>query len=319
MIDSKMPLTSARKYPLVSVLIPSYNHAKYISSCLDSILSDGYPNLEVIVLDDGSTDETYRLAAEWFDFHGGQLSSHILMRQDNKGVAKTLNNLLRVFKGEYFVLLASDDMLLKGGIEVRLATLESTPKALAVCADAIGIDEVGRETCNSILVEKFHASVGALVNCRTRPYELILNWCIPGPVFLAKREVLKKIGYYNEIFRIEDRDYYLKLIAIDALAFTPNKVAAYRLHGAASTGTRKRQIEVGQEVMRIELHNLRIFQGLKRVALWLTLKGNSVNFKKVNGIKLTNSLAQTAAARLAAITLKYAVRLMAYIYKLKHS
>jgi glycosyltransferase involved in cell wall biosynthesis len=314
-----MLITSASDCPLISVLVPAYNHARYIWSCLDSILSDGYPNLEVIVLDDGSTDETYRLAGEWFSSHGHQLNHYLLMRQDNQGVTKTLNTLLRTFTGEYLVLLASDDMLLKGGIKVRLAALKGVPKALAVFADAIGIDEAGREICHSVLVDKFHASVNALLNCRTRPYELILNWCIPGPVFLAKREVLKKIGYYDETFRIEDRDYYLKLIASDALAFTSTKVAAYRFHDAATTGTRKRQVQVGLEVMRIELHNLARFVGFKRTALWLALRGNSANFRRVTGIRVIIPLVQAAIARAAAIGLKYTARLVAYIDGKKRS
>lgn len=308
-----MSITSTSDYPLISVLVPAYNHARYIWSCLDSILRDGYPNLEVIVLDDGSTDETYRLADEWFSTHGHGLNHNLLMRQDNQGVTKTLNTLLRTFTGEYFVLLASDDMLLQGGIEVRLATLKGVPKALAVFADAIGIDEAGKEICSSVLVDKFHASVRALSNFRTRPYELILNWCIPGPVFLAKREVLNKVGYYNETFRIEDRDYYLKLIASDVLAFTASKVAAYRLHAAASTGTRERQVEVGLEVMRIELHNLDRFLGLKRIALWLTFRGNSANFRCATGHRVIILLVRTAVIRSAALVFKLTTRLVAYI------
>lgn len=313
-----MLITSASDYPLISVLIPAYNHARYIWSCLDSILSDGYPNLEVIVLDDGSTDETYRLADEWFSTHGHRLDHYLLMRQDNQGVTKTLNTLLRTFTSEYFVLLASDDMLLKGGIELRFTSLRSTPAALAVFADAIGVDETGKKICSSVLVDKFHASVCTLSNGRTRPYELILNWCIPGPVFLAKREVLEKIGYYDEAFRIEDRDYYLKLIANDALAFTSIKVAAYRFHDAASTGTRERQVQVGLEVMRIEQHNLERFVGLKRIALWLAMRGNSANFQRARGTRAIIPLVQTAIARSIALGFKYAARLIAYMDREKH-
>lgn len=308
-----MLTTSASNYPLISVLVPAYNHARYISSCLDSILSDGYPNLEVIVLDDGSTDETYLFAEKWFGIHGSCLNHYLLMRQDNQGITKTLNTLLRTFTGEFFVLLASDDMLLKGGINVRLVTLTAKPEALAVFADAIGIDETGVEICSSVLVDKFNASISALSNYRTRPYELILNWCIPGPVFLARREVLKEVGYYNESFRIEDRDYYLRIIASDALAFIASKVAAYRLHNAASTGTRERQIQVGQEIIRIELHNLDCFAGLKRTALWLALRGNSANFRSITGIRAIVPLVQTAVVRFVMLSFRYTNRLVASI------
>lgn len=308
-----MLTTPACSYPLVSVLIPAYNHVPYIRSCLDSILADGYPNLEVIVLDDGSADETYRLADEWLGIYGRRLSHYHLMRQDNRGVAKTINTLLRTFKGEYFVLLASDDMLLGGGIQVRLDTLKGEPNASAVFGDAIGIDKAGNEIFSSVLADEFHADLSTLLNRRTRAYELILNWCIPGPVYLAKREVLQKFGYYDETFRIEDRDYYLKLIASDALAFTSSKVAAYRLHGESSTGTREKQIQIGREVMRIEKHNLHRFSGFKRISLWLTLRGNSANFRYNKGIILILSFVQTGIARSIALGFKHVVRLIAYV------
>ena len=313
-----MPIVTPSDYPLISVLIPAFNHARYICSCLDSILADGYQNLEVIVLDDGSLDETYELAREWFRTNGDSLSRHLLMRQDNQGVTKTLNTLLKTFTGEYIVLLASDDLLLKNGIEARLSALKGMRGALAAFADAICIDDAGNQLCDSVLINKFHASLRALLNHRTRPYELILNWCIPGTVFLAKREVVNKIGYFNEDFLIEDRDYYLKLIANEALAFTASKVAAYRIHGESSTGTRERQIRVGLEVMRIEEHNLDRFSGFKRIALWLALRGNSANFRRTTGIRVIIPFMQTAIARSAALGFKYMARLVANIHGKMH-
>ncbi len=308
-----MLIKSPADYPLVSVLVPAYNHEKYIVACLDSIMSDGYQNLEVIVLDDGSIDNTYPLAKEWFDLHGQAFSYFDLMHQENRGVARTLNSLLQIFRGKYFVLLASDDMLLEGGIANRLAALERSPKALAVFADAIGIDENGKKLCNSILINKFRASLEALSHGSTRPYELILNWCIPGPVFLAKREVTQKIGYYNENFHVEDRDYYLRLIANDVLTFTATKVAAYRLHSGASTGTRERQIQVGQEVMRIEAQNLARFHGFKRTALWLALKGNATNFRLTGGVRRVVSICHVVIIRSVALVFKYVVRVIAHV------
>lgn len=306
-------MTPSDDYPLISILIPAYNHAKYISACLDSVLVDGYPNLEVVVLDDGSIDDTHDLTVEWFHRNGSSLSGYRVIRQKNQGIAKSLNTLLRNFSGEYFVLLASDDMLLEGGVEARLVALKDAPKALAIFADAICIDEYGRGICDSVLNDKFEASLVALSNPKTLPYELILNWCIPGPVYMAKREVVEVIGYYDEKFLIEDRDYYLRLIANDCLTFVNCKVAAYRLHGAASTGTRERQVRIGLEVMRIEIHNLAHFHGLKRFALWLALKGNSTNFRLAKGIRLIARIFLTTISRCLAVTLKYFARFVAHV------
>lgn len=274
-----MSLSILEKYPLVSVLIPAYNHTRFIKMCLNSILTDGYPNLEVLILDDGSTDDTYAEAENWLNLNGSQFTHYKLSKQSNRGVTKTLNTLMKDCSGDYFVLLASDDMLLQGGIANRLATLQSSPRALAAFGDASCINEDNTIIFHSALTEKFKASISALLNPKTLAIELILHWSVPGPVFMARRVIIKEIGLYNQEYSVEDRDYYLRIIAKDALIFTSNTVAAYRIHTSSSTGTKSRQYEIGKEVKKIELAHLAYYKGLKWCALWLACNGSFANIK----------------------------------------
>jgi glycosyltransferase involved in cell wall biosynthesis len=112
----------------VSVLIPSYNHEKFVSACLDSVARETYPDIEILLIDDGSRDRTYDVACAWRDLHAGRFARIDMQRQDNAGLTRTLNRLIEKSRGQYIALLASDDMLAEGGIAARVEALHSHPQ-----------------------------------------------------------------------------------------------------------------------------------------------------------------------------------------------
>lgn len=265
-----------RPLPLVSVLIPSFNHESYIIECLESVIADGYPNIELIVIDDGSSDRTYEKAAEWISQHLRYFQGGAQCRtQENKGLVTTLNLLVAEAKGLYFVLVAGDDQLLLGGIASRLDYLLQHKEYLAVFGDAQAIDENGNLIFSSVIQDKFRGNKRALSDPRFRTIELILNWCVPGPVFMADRRVTEIVGEYSEKFLIEDRDYYLRLLAFGRLGFLDKPVAAYRLHSEAMTGTRARQRIIGASVAEIDRARASLFKGMHALALTLNWRANS--------------------------------------------
>ena len=92
--------------PLVSIIIPCYNHGAYLSDAIDSVLGQTYPNLEIIVVDDGSTDETKRVAARYGD-------KIVYVWQHNQGLCAARNRGIDESHGTYVGLLDADDMLEK--------------------------------------------------------------------------------------------------------------------------------------------------------------------------------------------------------------
>ncbi|MDB5594995.1 MAG: hypothetical protein JWM36_1956 [Hyphomicrobiales bacterium] len=220
---------------LVSVLIPSYNHAPYISDCLSSIVDDGYASLEVILIDDGSCDGTYEVAAQWREDHPSAFGSFRLCRQDNEGLNRTLNKLIGMARGQYICLLASDDMLSPGGISARVAALREHPQWLAVFGDCDVIDRDGHQTHASGFTDLAGADKVALADPRRIETELIWRWSVPGPVLLVDRRMYFApggYGLYPEDRIVEDRDFYLSALARKQIGFIDAKVASYRLHGA---------------------------------------------------------------------------------------
>lgn len=100
----------------VSVIIPAYNAEKYISECLDSVLRQTYQNIEIIVVDDGSTDNTYAVIERHLESH----SNIILMHQENGGVCSARNAGIDMASGDYIMFLDADDFIARNAVEVLL-------------------------------------------------------------------------------------------------------------------------------------------------------------------------------------------------------
>lgn len=265
---------STNALPLISVLVPVYNHANFVTTCLNSIRDNGWKRLELIIIDDGSKDDSYQIVSTWIEENKQAFENVILETQTNSGVTKTLNRLIKRSTGDFLVFIASDDYLLENSIQVRFEYLTQNPTKLAVFTDAIGIDDHGKQICTSVIQERFNGHVSNLEDNQKIAKELILNWCVPGPVFMARKETYQEVGFYDEQYFIEDRYFYLKLLSKDKLGFINKSTAAYRLHAGSSTGSKAKQIAVGSEVIKIERNLLDQFSGLNRFYLLLQIWSN---------------------------------------------
>jgi GT2 family glycosyltransferase len=121
----------------VSVIIPTYNHAAYLPAAVDSALAQTLPNVEVIVVDDGSTDETPALVR---DRWGARVR---YVRQDNRGLAAARNAGIVHARGDSLIFLDADDELLPRCAEARAARLDATPALGWVFSDVLLVDEAG--------------------------------------------------------------------------------------------------------------------------------------------------------------------------------
>ena len=118
--------------PVVSVVMPAFNASRYISTAIDSALAQTFADLEVLVVDDGSTDDTAAIAA-----NAAARDSRVrLLRQDNAGVSVARNAALRAARGQYIALLDSDDVWQTGFLEAQIALLESRPDIAVVTGNA---------------------------------------------------------------------------------------------------------------------------------------------------------------------------------------
>lgn len=272
--------------PLVSIRIPAYNHEKFINQCLDSVLFDDYPNKELVVIDDGSTDETASMIEDWINKNKPEFGVRFYPRE-HRGLSPTLNELISLCEGDFLVSLASDDVLIPGGIRSRVDYLMNNPKKSAVFSDCMVIDDNDTVTHASALTELYSSSIESYSEDNLLSREIIWNWSIPGPVLMVRRTIYEKTGYYNPKLLIEDWDFYLKMCSQNLLGFINEKVSYYRLHESNTSRPKNNAMNLVRLAGTAQ-KNISGFQGeLRRllikkmfILLFLSLKEYPRRFKK---------------------------------------
>ena len=114
---------------LISIIVPIYNSENYIKKCLDSILAQTYSNLEVILIDDGSTDNSYNICKDYQK----KDNRIVLLQQKNAGVSRARNHGLEVAKGEYIGFVDSDDYIEPEMYEILLNSIIESNSKIAIC------------------------------------------------------------------------------------------------------------------------------------------------------------------------------------------
>jgi len=212
--------------PLVSILLPAYNAAQYLSDTIDSVLSQTYTHFELLLLDDGSIDGTSAVVSKYTDSRIKYMPNN-----GNKGLVYTLNRGLQEAKGKYIARLDADDICLPERLAKQVAWLEQRPQTTIVttCVTLIneknepaGVWPIDRKAISAADIKKYMA------------------WenCIAHPTVMFNAALIK--GYYYSAHQkhIEDYDLWLHLLAdghvIEKIA-TP--LLLYRIHSQSVTGS----------------------------------------------------------------------------------
>src|SRR3990172_250496 len=183
-----------KELPFVTVVVPAYNHENYVIDCIESILSQDYPNIDLVVINDGSTDGTDEKIMG-LTGQGGRPFRYI--SKENEGLIKTLNLGLKLARGKYFCELASDDMVLPGSIRKRVEYLEANPRAEAVFADGYFLN-ASEKTSTRILqgtVAGYHGPEHTIENL------IKGDAIIMFPSGMIKKSTLDALGGFDEDFR----------------------------------------------------------------------------------------------------------------------
>lgn len=254
--------------PLVSVLIPAFNHEDFVQRCLDSVLDDPYPAKEIVIIDDGSTDGTAERIEAWIATHGEAIAIEYVSRE-NKGIAATLNELAARARGEFLRIGASDDYLLPGGSDVLVRYLIEHPHKGAAIGDCIVVDRHGAKILDSGMSDLHHANKRLYGSDDGIRRAVISHWAIGGPVTMLRKSALETVARWTEGLRIDDWDLFLRLAARDAIGFVDVKVCAYRLHGANFSKTRHTATRIVNltEARQVALRRLCMFDEPDRTLL----------------------------------------------------
>ncbi|MDH4129322.1 MAG: glycosyltransferase [Spirochaetota bacterium] len=199
---------------LVSIIIPSYNRANYLLEAIESVLAQTYKPIELIIVDDGSNDNTYLCVDKY-------LKNHCVRYyyQQNKGVSSARNTGIKLSRGEYISFLDSDDLWDKRKLEYQMSFILSQSEYYVCYTDEIWIRNGVRVNYNN-RYQKYSGYI----------YKHCLPLCIIGPSsILLKREVVNDIGLFDESLAVcEDYDYWLRLSLKYPIYFFGDKLVIKR-------------------------------------------------------------------------------------------
>lgn len=219
--------------PIATVIIPAYNHEDYIEQCLESVISQTYENIELVIINDGSTDNTGRIISSWSQRLFDRFPRFVFVSKPNEGVCKTLNKGLELSVGEYIAVCASDDVMLPTRIEKQIQYLRDRKDYAMVFTDGYEVED--KET---ILLD------GALDGCERFSNKLdidkhgfLFDWLIdnlffvPSPTACITRWCYKEIGGYDERIAFEDPDMFLRVADRFKFGFVKEPLFVHRIHG----------------------------------------------------------------------------------------
>ena len=202
--------------PKISAIIPTYNNAEFLQEAIESVLAQTYKDIEIIVVDDGSTDNTEDVVKNY----AGKLT---YIRQENAGPAKARNTGILQAKGEYIAFLDADDSWLPNKTEEQLKVLEDNPNSALVYSKAIFFDS---DTGNEVRIspeEVYSGSVFDTLLSKTGP--IVLSSVI------ARSGILYEIGMFEEsLFAVEDIHLWLKIAKTHEITGIDKALVKRRLH-----------------------------------------------------------------------------------------
>jgi glycosyltransferase involved in cell wall biosynthesis len=219
--------------PLVTVICVCYNHERFVEEAIHSVTKQTYSNLQIIVVDDRSTDSSVR-KIKAIDF-GGHPVEYLLL-DENVGYCKAFNKTLPRIKGEFFVDFATDDVMLPDRIEKQVRKFQSLNGSFGVVfTDAIYIDETGFEIRHHFdymfrkgLLEEIPE--GYIYR------NLLSRYFIPAPTMLIRTQVIQDLKGYDENLSFEDFDFWIRSSIRYQYAFLNEKLTKIRKsRGSMST------------------------------------------------------------------------------------
>lgn len=260
--------------PLVSVVIPSYNHAEYVTQAIQSVLCQQYQPIELIVIDDGSTDATPEIVGSLAEQHGFQF-----IVQANRGVSHALNRAIREYAtGEYIAVMASDDYMHPEKIHKQIACFRQHPQSQLCFTQAIEFNSHDGRWLRTFPTRTFAPHMFK---------HIVLTQPFAAGSVMYSAALFQRLGGYAEELRLEDWDFLIRAAAQTTFCSVYEPLVYYRSHPQNTFKTLGRG-RVYQEKKRVLMKNRQLIpthllwrsllahylydHGLYRLT-WLNLRG----------------------------------------------
>jgi glycosyltransferase involved in cell wall biosynthesis len=225
----------------VSVLIPAFNAAKYLPVAIDSVVSQTLLDWQIMLVNDGSTDDTDQVVAPYLEKLGNKIR---YIKQENRGLPAARNTGIRESSGEYLALLDADDIWLPSRLSESVEALSNKPQAGLSYALITQIDPEGH------LGYTFPGN-GKHGEGRIAPYIYMRKIELPCPTLTFRRKCLDEVGLFDETMRAtEDRDLWLRIALKYEVAFVPKVLAYYRISPQSMSADPERMLRAQRVFIR---------------------------------------------------------------------
>lgn len=266
-------MKSREEAPLVSVVIPCFNGEAFLKEAIESVITQSYPRVEIIVVDDGSTD------------HSGDIAQSYPVRyihQPNRGLTASRNLGIQESRGSYLVFLDADDRLMPEAIEMGLRVLVQRPECALTVGDHLFVSEDGSYLANSRKTFPPARHYEALL--KSNFFEMISS-------ILFRRSIFDQVGGFDTELRVaEDYDLYLRIAREYAICLHPALVAEYRIHQSNTSRNSELMLITTLQVLRRQA--LYVRRNPRRLVAFLEgLRG----WRKQYGRQLASELARSSS------------------------
>ncbi|MZK49882.1 glycosyltransferase family 2 protein [Clostridium beijerinckii] len=214
-----------------SIIIPAYNHEIYIENCFDSIINQTYSNIELIILNDGSKDNTHEKIQGYMSKLKSRFNDVIYINKENEGICKTLNKGLELATGEYIINFASDDVMMESRVEKQVFFLENNPEYDIVYSDCYDVksdgwlDPLGEYDLENLISKRCNFEQGDLLE-----FMLENVFYMPTPTVCFKKLCFDKVGKYDENILCEDPDMFIRTAKYFKYGYINEPLVLHRIH-----------------------------------------------------------------------------------------
>ena len=219
---------------LVSIILPVFNGEKYLAQSIESVLAQTYKNIELIVVNDNSSDNSLSIMEE---FAKRDDRVKVVSNSVNLKLPKSLNAGFALANGKYLTWTSDDNFYSPEAIELMVEYLQKHPNDAMVCANFTKINETNSQS------EKISLEVS--------PQNMMKGNCV-GACFLYRKEIADKVGEYKaEKFLVEDYDFWLRVMLEGNIGHIERDLYTYRVHNSSLTGQRIQEImEKTEEIIK---------------------------------------------------------------------
>lgn len=258
---------NTKDFPLVSVLIPAYNHENYIQETIESIINQTYPNIELIILDDGSKDKTWEKITELKPKCENRFVKSYFETKQNEGTCITLNKLLKLSSGEFVYIIASDDLTKPQAIEKEVKFLQDNPDYALAVGDNEYVDSMGKQifrtqkAFTSNIKNAKYKTVKEFLSSKLKidflsddfgSYKTLYKENYIPNGYLIRKNIFETIGNFTKNAPLEDFWLMLQISKYKKMKYIDEILFSYRIHDTNTIGNSTRMRELTTQTRNYE-------------------------------------------------------------------